>query len=373
MPRFRSVFPASRPRLSTCLQWLAVAGLSGGAVWLLVVTHFPAALLLGPVIVSTIFGVSGTRLRMPRRLHEAAQGVAGCMIAHYLTPEIFGQIVAIWPTVLLFVTLTLAIASLVGFIVGLLARVDNEEAIWGFLPGMAGAVIAMSHERGLDSRIVAFIQVVRLLSVILVMSIISRLLIEGAPAASASGAVGAFHPGVSVTILVALCGPLAARFIPFLPAAPTLVPLTIAALLQTSGLVTLALPGWLLVVAYFVLGAQVGLRFTPDLMRHAASIFVPVVLAAMGLMALCGLSGIALAWIVGTDMLTGMLATVPGSIETIAIIAINSKADVSFVMTLQVIRLFAVILVGPFVARSLCRFAKVGNARNLPNDRTGVV
>ena len=266
--------------------------------------------------------------------------------------------------------LTLVMASLVGFIVGLLVRVDNEEAIWGFLPGMAGAVIAMSHERGLDSRIVAFIQIVRLLSVIVVMSVISRLLIEGTPAAPSGGAAGALHPGVAVTLLVALCGPLAARFISFLPAAPTLVPLTIAASLQASGLITLALPSWLLIGTYFVLGAQVGLRFTPDLMRHALSIFMPIVLAAMGLMALCALSGVTLAWIVGTDVLTGMLATVPGSIETIAIIAINSKADVSFVMTLQVIRLFAVILAGPVVARALCRIARLHDTRTPPPDKT---
>ncbi|MDZ7910156.1 MAG: AbrB family transcriptional regulator [Gemmobacter sp.] len=56
--------------------------------------------------------------------------------------------------------------------------------------------------------------------------------------------------------------------------------------------------------------------------------------------------------------MSGLLATVPGSIDSIAIIAIGAHADVSFVMTLQTIRLFAVALLGPTVAALLLRMMR---------------
>lgn len=328
-----------------------------GLVLALSLMQVPAALLLGPVIAATVIGLRGTALYVPRGAHEFAQGVAGCMIAGYLTPDIFQRILVLWPYVLIFATMTLVLASFVGLMLGLFSRVDPEVAIWGFLPGMAGAVIAMSHERGLDSRLVAFIQILRLMAVIVVMSVISRLVMHGQAVPSHPDAELIYSPRVIITLLVALSGPLAGRFLP-LPAAATLVPLILAAALQASGWSSLALPNWLLILAYFLLGTQVGLRFTPQIMAHALSVLGLVLGASLGLMVLCAISGLVLSQLIGVDMLTGMLATVPGSIETIAIIAVNTHANLSFIMTMQVIRLFAVVLAGPYLARALSHWAR---------------
>lgn len=361
----------TNPETARLVRHMMLLLITGGlAVVVLSWARFPAALLLGPVIAATWLGLRGTRLRVPDAPYEVAQGVAGCMIAHYLTPDIVAQVLVLWPYVLLFAVVTLLLACGVGYLLGRLTQVDGEEAIWGFLPGMAGAVIAMSHERGLDSRVVAFIQIIRLMAVILVMSLASRLLIEGTVVPQGSGAGSALHPGVLLTLALAALGPLAARFLP-VPAAATLVPLMLAALLQGTGWVDLALPGWLLVVAYFVLGIQVGLRFSPDIMRTAMKVFWPVVLFSLLLMGLCAVSGMILARIAGLDLLSGMLATVPGSIETIAIIAVNSNADLSFIMTMQVVRLFAVVLLGPVIAHRLTRGMQAGRALRGPQARPG--
>ncbi|WP_339114758.1 AbrB family transcriptional regulator [Thioclava sp. GXIMD2076] len=330
----------------------------GGLAW----AKFPAALLLGPVLVATMLGLRGTPLRVPNSWHEIAQGVAGCMIAHYLTPEILMRAVSLWPFVALFAAMTLVLACLVGLVLGLCTKVGKEEAIWGFLPGMAGAVIAMSSERGLDSRIVAFIQIIRLMTVILVMSIVSRLLIDDTSGIAAA-TNGAAHYGVLLTLFLATTGPLAARYAP-IPAAATMVPLVLASILQGGGWVDLALPPWLLIGAYFLLGTQVGLRFSPDTLRTAVKIFWPVALFSFGLMGLCAVSGIILARIAGETVLTGILATVPGSIETIAIIAVNANANLSFIMTMQVVRLFAVVLAGPPLARALSLSIRQGLRRS---------
>lgn len=338
-------------------QWALLIPLSVVLVGLFDHMGIPSAPLLGPVVVSAVMGIRGTGIRVPRPVHEFAQGIAGCLIAHYLSPEIFQAMALIWPTVLVFVLMTLLIACLVGWLVGSLTSIDGEVAIWGFLPGMAGAVIAMSHDRGLDSRMVAFIQILRLILVILIMSLVSWALVGGTPMAAPRGGTAPLWPGLPMTLLIAACGPLVGRYAPMIPAGATLVPLLLAGALQGSGTAELALPGWLLICGYFVLGAQVGLRFTPEIIRHGIRALPTLILAVLGVMALCALSGLVLSMMLGLDILTGVLATVPGSIDSIALLAITGHADVSFVMTMQVARLFAVVLAGPFLARLLCRWA----------------
>jgi len=57
----------------------------------------------------------------------------------------------------------------------------------------------------------------------------------------------------------------------------------------------------------------------------------------------------------GIDLLTAYLATSPGGMDSVAIIAASSHVDMSFVMALQTVRFFMVILLGPMIARFLAR------------------
>jgi membrane AbrB-like protein len=341
--------------LSRPWQWALIVPFALTLVALFRIAGVPSALLLGPVIASGALGLRGATARVNRRLYEGAQGVAGCLIAHYLTPEILRAMLADWPVVLVFSLVTLVIACFVGWAVGRLTDIDHEVAIWGFLPGMAGAVIAMSEERGLDSRMVALMQMLRLVSVIFAMSALAWAISGGMAPPPAPGAATAGGAGVALTLLIAGMGPLAARFLPMIPAGSTLVPLILASLFGASGLVVLALPDWLLLAAYFVLGCQVGLRFTPEMMRHGLRATPAILVAALGLMALCGVSGLALSLLRGIDLMSAMLATVPGSIDAIGLLAVKGHADVGFVMTMQVVRLFTVVLAGPVLAHWLTR------------------
>lgn len=333
------------------VRWaaLALAGLlAGQALGLLDV---PASLLLGPLCVAAWAGLRGAQMRVGALPHQLAQGVAGCLIGHYMTAEIAGVIGTLWPVVLLFAAMTLGAAFAVGRGVGRWTGLGVETSVWGFLPGMAGAVIALSHERGLDSRLVAFMQITRLVTVIVVMIGVAAVLAAGAEAAASPAAEDPW--GVALALVIAGIGPLAARWVPFLPGPASLAPLAITAGLQASGTAEVALPGWLLAAAYLALGLQVGLRFTPELVGHAVRAAPAVIGGSLALIGLCALSGAALALVAGVDLLTGMLSTVPGSVETIALIAIHSGADVSFVMTMQIARMFAVVLIGPTMARAL--------------------
>jgi uncharacterized membrane protein AbrB (regulator of aidB expression) len=55
--------------------------------------------------------------------------------------------------------------------------------------------------------------------------------------------------------------------------------------------------------------------------------------------------------------LTAYLATSPGGLDSIAVIATGSRADVPFVLAIQTMRLFLVLLTGPAIARLISRYA----------------
>jgi uncharacterized membrane protein AbrB (regulator of aidB expression) len=57
----------------------------------------------------------------------------------------------------------------------------------------------------------------------------------------------------------------------------------------------------------------------------------------------------------GIDPMTAYLATCPGGVDSIAIIGASSHADLSFVMTLQALRLLIVLIAGPVMARFIAQ------------------
>lgn len=334
-------------------DWGILTLLVAAATWGLHLLAFPAALLIGPTLSSTAFALRGTQIRANPWLHRLAQGVAGCLIAHYLTGDILRSVMDWWYAVLPFMAVTLAMAGLVGWGVGLIGRMPREEAVWGFLPGMAGTMIALAAENKLDSRYVAFIQFTRLLLVIMAMALASAVIQPGTvlpPRAELAA-----EAPVIITLLIAGCGVAARHFLPFIPAVGTFTPMILVGMMQGGLGYGVALPGWLLVATYFIIGIEVGLRFTPSILRHVAANLPVICLGAIMLILLCGVSGVLLAMVVGVDLYTGMLATVPGSIETVAFLAINGQADVSFVLAMQTLRLFAVVSFGPIMARLICR------------------
>lgn len=51
------------------------------------------------------------------------------------------------------------------------------------------------------------------------------------------------------------------------------------------------------------------------------------------------------------DFMTAYLATSPGGLDTVAVIAAGSNADMALIIAMQTLRLFSILLTGPAIAR----------------------
>jgi membrane AbrB-like protein len=347
--------PADLARLPGWAQWPLLLALAALLALGFRAVGMPASGLLGPMAASILFSLAGGTVRLPRLLYVAAQSMVGCMIATVVTPGILHTFVEDWPLILVAVLSTLGASSLTGWLMSRMGVLPGTTAIWGTAPGGASAMVVMAEEFGADARIVALMQYLRVVCVAGAAALVAHFMTAALPPPAPVPWFPPIQPLAFATALVLAGGGawLARRF--RVPAGPVLVPMVIGATLHSAGLIEIQLPPWLLALVYGAIGCSIGLGFTRQVLARAAAALPVILLSIVVLIALCGLMSLGLVALLGVDPLTAYLAMSPGGIDSVAVIGAAGQADMSFVMALQTMRLLAVILLGPPLARALSR------------------
>lgn len=342
------------------LQWIALAGLSLLLTLLLELADLPAALLIGPMIAAIVAGTNGATVRVPALGFAGAQAIVGCLIAGSISIDIVARFLDDWPLFIAVVLATLAASSFLGWFVSRVKVLPGTTAVWGSAPGGATAMVLMADAFGADARLVAFMQYLRVIMVSLGAALIARLL------AGASGAEAPAHvwfpaidwPAFASMLAIALVGACLGRLLR-LPSPYFLGVAILGAILHIGFRVPLQLPEWLLAISYVLIGWSIGLNFTSGILRHALRALPQIIASILALMAFCGALAVLISYELGIDLLTAYLATSPGGLDSVAIIAAASDSvDISFVMALQSARLIIVLVLGASVARLVSRWVK---------------
>ncbi|AHF75442.1 Putative ammonia monooxygenase [Sodalis praecaptivus] len=341
--------------LPVYLQWLILLACSLALGFILQHYHVPAALLLGPMMVGLVMALSGARIAISPKVFIGCQAILGCMIAGALSPSILSVLVSDWLPVVLTLAVTLLASGLSGWLLVRFSSLPGPTGAWGASPGGASAMVAMAGDFGADVRLVAFMQYLRVLFVATAAAAVAHI---------AMGEQGAVAPAVQwfppldlrfvATLGVAAVGAILGRRLR-IPAGPLLLPMVAGATLHATGTLTLQVPEWLLALAYAFIGWSVGLRFTRAIVLLALKTLPQMLASIAGLMLLCGAMAWLLTKLLPVDLLTAYLATSPGGLDTVAIIAAGSQVNIGFVMAMQSLRLFAILLVGPAMARFISR------------------
>jgi membrane AbrB-like protein len=229
----------------------------------------------------------------------------------------------------------------------------------------------MSDELGADARLVAFMQYLRVLVVVVTAPLLAELVLvtvdDPAPAAAGgdtaglAGVAGAGLPAdLAFTAGCAVVGVLLARRLK-ITAGTLLVPLTLAAglaIAQLSG--GARVPPAAQDVAFAGIGLQVGLRFTAATIREAGRLLPAVLLAIAGLIVACaGLAALLLA-LTDVSAADAYLATTPGGLYAVVAVAAAAGGNATFVVAVQALRLYAMVLTAPPLVRLLHRRRRRG-------------
>jgi membrane AbrB-like protein len=352
-----------RGGLSRVVGWVllgagaALAGLLAQGVGL------PAGWLVGPMLVAIVAALAcPEHPTVPRWGRLASLAVVGGVLAATFRPSVLPLIAANWLPVCLVVAGTLLLSLAAGMLLARIAGLDRKTAALGTLPGAASGMLAMSGPLGADPRLVAVMQYTRVVVVVFSAALVSRLgLVPGSvPQEISTRGLQASSEGAALiqnawlvyvlTALVAAIGAWAGTRLR-LPAGALLGPLIVGVGLEELGVARLAWPPGVPQAAFLVLGLWVGLLFDRASIKTAGRLFPFVLASAAGLVVACAGLGWALTALTDIDGLTAYLATTPGGIDSVAIMALGSGADAPLVLAVQMLRLFAVVLAGALLGR----------------------
>jgi membrane AbrB-like protein len=349
---------------TTVLGWTIIAAGSVLAGLLAQAASVPAAWLVGPMLVAVASALAWSEHpTMPRWGRVASLAVVGGVLAATFRPSVLPLLASNWLSVGLVVGGTLILSLAAGFLISHIAHLDNKTAALGTLPGAASGMLAMSAPLGADPRLVAVMQYTRVVVVVFSAALVSRFgLVPGtAPQQISTQGLqsGVSHGAALVqgawltyalTALVAAVGAWAGTRLR-LPAGALMGPLVLGVVLEELNIMHLAWPPGVPQAAFLVLGVYVGLLFDRASIERAGRLFPLVLASAVGLTAACAGLGWALASLTSIDGLTAYLATAPGGIDSVAIMALGSGADAPLVLAVQMLRLFAVVLAGVLLGR----------------------
>ncbi|WP_054312698.1 AbrB family transcriptional regulator [Mesorhizobium sp. 1M-11] len=338
-------------------QWMVLIPLTLVLIVLLELIHLPAALLIGSLVAGIVAGVNGATVRVPRMAFAGAQAIIGCLIAGSISLGIFSTLAEGWLLVLGVVVATLAASSLLGWLISRLDILPGTTGVWGSAPGASTAMVLMAGAFGADQRLVAFMQYLRVVIVTIAAAAVARLWVD--KSGVAEPAIPWFPPldwlAFGITLVVAAVGGFSGR-IGRLPSPYFLGAFILGSIVHLALGLTMQIPEWLLAVSYVAIGWTIGLNFTIHTVRHAARALPPIIAAILVLMGFCGLMAWLIVMMFDVDPLTAYLATSPGGMDSVAIIAAASdRVDLSFVMALQAARFLVVLLAGPSVSRLVAR------------------
>lgn len=340
-------------------RWGALAAATAATAVVLDALGMPSPSLFGALLVGLVAAVRVRGLpQVPYNVFRAAQAVTGASLGVYVQSSSLNALASAWLPVALVSAATLVLSLIGGNLLSRATAVDRPTAALGMIAGGASGIVGMARELGADDRLVAVMQYLRVLIVVVLTPLLVALAFPhahghgGAAASPANAPVFGSLRDWALTAAALAAGVLVAGATR-LPAGSLLGPMIVAAILSLSLGNGFQVPAVLYQPAFAAIGLQVGLRFTPPLLRQAGRLLVPAVVCIAGLLVAC--FGLALLLVATTDtpLLDAYLATTPGGLYAVLAAAFGTGADTTFVIAVQTLRLFVMVLLAPFAVRRM--------------------
>jgi uncharacterized protein len=345
------------PLPRTLRTWLVLTLVTVVVSVAFTLVRLPSPVLFGSLVAGAAHAlVAREEVDVPPLVFRVGQALVGVVIGALVKVETLSRIAADWPSVLLVTAGTLLISVVAGRLLALHRDVSPATGAFALVAGGASGIVALARELGADDRVVTIVQYLRVLLVLLAMPLVATVVFHPAHGrGSVAAAPTRWGPDLVFVVVAVSLGLLLQRFVRA-PATALLGPMVIAVAVSASGLLgSVAVPALVANLGYALIGVRVGLRFTRASLRSIARL-LPLATALIVLVIVaCGLLGVLLSKVTGVDELTAYLATTPGGLFAVLATAADSGSDVTYVLAVQVIRVFAMLLLAPLLGRALRR------------------
>ena len=326
-----------------------IAAAIGAAVFLLF--QFPLPLLLGPMFACLLFAIAGAKLESMGSVGFFFRTFLGVAIGSSITPELLHDIPQYAPTLLLmpFFVLTIGLISYPFF--RRVMKYDHPTAYYSAMPGGLQDMLVFGEEAGGNVRTMSLIHATRVLVIVTGAPILLTGIL-GLDLTRLPGVHASELPASQIAIMVAagyIGWKVAERIGMF--GASILGPLILAAVLSLTGVIQSRPPVEMIWAAQLFIGIAVGSKYSGITGKELRQDVLAGLIFSLFLAAVSVIFALAIITFISDRTLDVWLAYLPGGQAEMAMIAILAGADVAFVISHHLTRIFIVILAAPVVAK----------------------
>jgi len=324
----------------------------------------PAGPILGAMFFSMIVSIFWGKCFIPEFMIIASRIVAGTLIGCRISRTSLLSLKKIFIPMLFFSFFLLSLSMFSGYIIYSISGIHKATAFFGSAPGGLTDMSLISSEFGADMSTVALLQVVRMIACLTIVPFIAKknginkledkninneenIYLDGKSCEEKSFNNNTFR--FLATIFVGSIGGLLGIVLS-VPAGALTGAFVFVALFNLF-FFKLFIPAKIRYGTQMLIGAVIGSGMTMDDVVGLKKIIIPALMVAVFLLSIGILLGFLLHKIWDIDMITALIATAPGGLTGMSLIAPDVGADVSVVTSLQFVRLIAIITVYPIVMK----------------------
>ncbi len=331
--------------------------------WLFELIRFPASRIVGPIIVVALIQMFGITFSSPVFLKMLFSSIFGVYLGLRFDQTALKQLkVSIIPAAFLSI-IYIGITILYGKILMQVSSMDHNTAFLSVIPGGVAEAGVLAVSFGANLSQVSSFQLVRYLSIVMIMPLISKYIIS--PIVKRSGesnkpvetslpqldesSLNSIHYSALWLFVVGAIGSFLFYKIHF-PAALLLGATFFVALTQLiSPRPFKRPPEFLYSYAQIGMGAIIGTSFTRENFSAVAGLVVPMLLLTFMIVTTSVILGFIFSKIFKMDYMTGLMSVLPGGLSTMVILAEAFDVDIVTISTLQLARLLTAVAVIPIL------------------------
>lgn len=329
---------ALRARFPGMALALAV-GVPAGALcdWL----GTPIPWMVGPMVAVAAVNLAGVRVHALPFGRETGQVILGSAVSLYFTPPVVTALGSHLGAVVVSTAAAFLIGGLGALTLRRVSGVDGRSAFFASIPGGAMAMAVLAERHGAMIAPVAVAHSLRVSIVVIVVPF--ALAYGGVPIEAAPWRPSLpFDAAVFVPWLAAgfVLGGLAERL--GVHNGYLLAPIFFGAALTAGGVALSAVPRWMVDLAQPLFGLILGARYERGFFARYR-LFVPFALVnAVFILAASAAVALGLAWAFGLPLATMLIATAPGGMAEMTIVAQALQVGVPLVVAFHLFRVVAV-------------------------------
>ncbi len=324
-------------------------GALGAGVCLLLNTPLPW--MIGPLLATSIAGMSGVPMVAAPLLRNAGQWAIGTALGLYFTPQVIGFVASHWAVILSGIVWALALGAGFGLWLKLsnrgLSGLDRPTTFFASAIGGASEMTVLAERHGGRIDLIVSAHSLRILMVVLLVPFGFQWAGLQGLDPSVPGPQVVRPVGLIVLCAACLAGALLMRR--YRLSNPwVLGPLAVGILLTANGIELSALPRWMTNLGQLFIGVALGTRFTRGFMHTAPRWLVSVAIGTLGMIGLSAGYAWVVAQLTGLHPATVMIGTAPGGLAEMCLTAKALQLGVPVVTAFHVTRMVAVVvLAGP--------------------------